>query len=71
MILNNREKLEIIAQMLLERESLSSEDINDILAGRELKPLNNVDNTEKQEPVTESADGDDTKTPEEGEQENK
>jgi hypothetical protein len=37
----NREKLEVIAKMLLERESLSADDINDILAGKELKPLNN------------------------------
>lgn len=40
-LLENRDKLEIIAKMLLERESLSSDDIKDILAGRELKPLEN------------------------------
>jgi cell division protease FtsH len=70
MILANREKLETIAQMLLERECLSSEDIDDILAGRELKPLNNHDNNEKQEqePVAEPAD-DETEIPEESEEE--
>lgn len=70
MILNNREKLEIIAQMLLERECLSSDDIDDILAGRELKPLDNHDDSEKkeQEPGAGTADGE-TETPEEGEQE--
>lgn len=41
LILENRDKLETIAKMLLERESLSSDEINDILAGRELKPLEN------------------------------
>jgi cell division protease FtsH len=40
-ILEHREKLEKIAQSLLERESLSSDDINKILEGKELKPLNN------------------------------
>jgi len=40
-ILKNRDKVEIIAQMLLERENLTSDDIDDILNGRELKPLNN------------------------------
>ena len=40
-VLENRDKLDIIAQMLLERESLSSEDIDTILNNKELKPLNN------------------------------
>jgi len=40
-ILKNRDKVETISQMLLERETLSSDDIDDILNGRELKPLNN------------------------------
>jgi cell division protease FtsH len=40
-VLENREKLEKIAKTLLERESLSSDDINTILDGKELKPLNN------------------------------
>ena len=40
-ILGNREKLVKIAQSLLERESLSSDDINTILEGGELQPLNN------------------------------
>ena len=42
-ILKNRDKVETIAQMLLERENLTSDDIDDILNGRELKPLNNHD----------------------------
>ena len=40
-VLKNRDKLEKIAQMLLERESLSSEDIDTILSNKELKPLEN------------------------------
>lgn len=40
-VLKNRDKLEKIALMLLERESLSSEDIDTILSNKELKPLEN------------------------------
>jgi cell division protease FtsH len=46
-ILANRGKLEKIAQMLLERESLNSDDIDEILQGRELKPLNNNNKKKK------------------------
>jgi cell division protease FtsH len=45
-ILKNRDKLDKIALELLERESLSSKDIDDILQGRELEPLNNQDSEE-------------------------
>jgi cell division protease FtsH len=41
MILNNKDKLGKIATYLLERESLSSNEIDDILKGIELKPLTN------------------------------
>jgi cell division protease FtsH len=44
MILDNKDKLEKIATYLLERESLSSNEIDDILKGIELKPLTNTDN---------------------------
>lgn len=53
MILGNKDKLEKIASNLLERESLSSNEIEDIIKGIELKPLNNsnqdkpVDDTDK------------------------
>jgi len=40
-IVENRDKLEKIAQYLLERESLSSSEIEDILNGKDLKPLTN------------------------------
>jgi cell division protease FtsH len=54
MILDNKDKLEKIATYLLERESLSSNEIDDILKGIELKPVTNsnqdkpVDNTDKE-----------------------
>ena len=38
-ILENKDKLKKIATLLLERESLSSEDINDVLNNKKLKPL--------------------------------
>jgi cell division protease FtsH len=43
MILDNKDKLEKIATYLLERESLSANDIDDILKGIELKPVTNSD----------------------------
>lgn len=46
-IKENRDKVEIIAKSLLERESLTSDDLDDILAGRELKPLNNSEKKTK------------------------
>lgn len=48
-ILENREQLEKIAQGLLERENLNSDDIDDILNGRELKPLNNNNDNDKKD----------------------
>ncbi|MCP5105406.1 MAG: ATP-dependent metallopeptidase FtsH/Yme1/Tma family protein [bacterium] len=58
----NRDKLEIIARSLLERESLSADDINDILAGKELKPMNNGDNgKEKEKTETAETGGQDEK----------
>lgn len=53
MILDNKDKLEKIATYLLERESLSANEIDDILKGIELEPVNNtnqdkpVDDTDK------------------------
>lgn len=53
MILDNKDKLKKIATYLLERESLSSNEIEDILKGIELEPITNsnqdkpVDNTDK------------------------
>ena len=47
-ILENRDKLEKIAHLLLERESLTSDDINDILNNKKLNPGEN--NKKKQEP---------------------
>jgi cell division protease FtsH len=41
-ILDNKDKLEKIATYLLERESLSSNEIDDILKGIELEPVNNA-----------------------------
>jgi cell division protease FtsH len=41
LILGNKDKLEKIANNLLERESLSSNEIEDIIKGIELKPLSN------------------------------
>lgn len=52
-ILENRDKVEKIAQMLLERENLSSDDIDDILNGKELKPLNNNNNKKEKKKVKE------------------
>ncbi|MCU0285027.1 MAG: ATP-dependent zinc metalloprotease FtsH [Acidobacteria bacterium] len=48
-ILEHRDKVETIAKMLLERESLSSDEIDDILEGRELKPLDNGKNKKDEE----------------------
>ncbi|UCH98391.1 MAG: cell division protein FtsH, partial [Candidatus Aminicenantes bacterium] len=47
MILDNKDKLEKIANYLLERESLSSTEIDDILKGIELKPLANSKENKK------------------------
>ncbi len=60
-ILDNREKLEKIAKSLLERESLSSDDINTILEGKELKPLNNNSKEKKSEKKETAKDAKDTK----------
>ncbi len=56
-IMKHREELEIIAQSLLERESLAADDINDILAGRELKPFN-ADKKEDKEAAESQAEDD-------------
>lgn len=48
LITSNRDKLEVIAQSLLERESLALDDIKDILAGRPLKPLANGNSTSEE-----------------------
>jgi cell division protease FtsH len=49
-ILKYKDKLEKIANYLLERESLSSKEIDDIIHGIELEPINNHDNkTENEE----------------------
>jgi cell division protease FtsH len=56
-IMANRDKLEKIAQMLLERESLNSDDINEILEGRELKPLNNNNKQKKSDKKGPKTDG--------------
>jgi cell division protease FtsH len=47
MILKYKDKLEKIANYLLERESLSSEEIQDILDGKDLPPMNNHDEKEE------------------------
>lgn len=48
-ILEYKDKLEKIANYLLERESLSSKEIDDIIKGIELEPINNVDNKTEDE----------------------
>ena len=72
-ILANREKLEVIAKMLLERESLSADDINDILAGKELKPLDNDKEKKEKNGKTPAGDGqeplDENETGEDAEEE--
>ncbi|MCP4216768.1 MAG: ATP-dependent metallopeptidase FtsH/Yme1/Tma family protein [bacterium] len=46
-ILENREACENIAKMLLERETLTSNEINDLIAGKTLAPLENGNNDKK------------------------
>lgn len=48
-ILEYRDKLEKIANYLLERESLSSKEIDDIIKGIELEPINNIDDKTENE----------------------
>jgi cell division protease FtsH len=43
-ILEYKDRLEKIANYLLERESLSSREIDDVIKGIELEPINNTDN---------------------------
>lgn len=59
-ITENKDSLEKIAIYLLERENLSSDDIDDILNGVELKPVNDSDEIE-----TTAADGEETGNSEE------
>jgi cell division protease FtsH len=53
-IMANKDSLEKIAQGLLERESLSSANIDDILNGIDLPPINNETKKEKDETETET-----------------
>lgn len=55
-IKENKDKLEKIALYLLERESLSSDDINEILAGNDLKPIVDEEKPKKKKKTTEEDD---------------
>ena len=69
-VLDHKDKLEKIANYLLERESLSSNEIEDILKGIELEPVTNSDkdnNKKDQDKPVNNADKDREKVPEETE----
>ena len=60
MILDNRDKLEKIANYLLERESLSSNEIDDILKGNDLKPVTNSEKDKNKQDREKSGNNKDT-----------
>jgi cell division protease FtsH len=57
LVLENKEKLEKIANYLLERESLSSNEIDDILKGIDLLPVNHQKDKKKQDDTAAAGEG--------------